>query len=49
MKELYWCQRDRAVPEKYIRLVNDMYHHFKSVVRCAAGTSESFAVEVGLH
>ena len=25
-EELYWCMRDNRVPEKCIRLVNDMYH-----------------------
>ena len=48
-EELYWCMRDKGVPEKYIRLVKDMYHQCETVVRCAAGTSEPFAVEVGLH
>ncbi len=37
------------MPEKYIRLVKDMYHQCETVVRCAAGTSEPFAVEVDLH
>ena len=48
-EELYWCMRDKGVPEKYIRLVTDMYHQCETVVMCAAGTSEPFAVEVGLH
>ena len=48
-EELYWCMRDKGVPEKYIRLVKDMYHQRETVVRCAAGTGEPFAVEVGLH
>ena len=48
-EELYWCMRDKGVPEKYIRLVKDMYHQCETAVRCAAGTSEPFAVEVGLH
>ena len=48
-EELYWCMRDKRVPEKYIRLVKDMYHQCETVVRCAAGTSEPFAMEVGLH
>ena len=48
-EELYWCIRDKGVPEKYIRLMKDMYHQYETVVNCAAGTSESFAVEVGLH
>ncbi len=37
------------MPEKYIRLVKDLYHQCETVVRCAAGTSDPFAVEVGLH
>ena len=37
------------MPEKYIRLVKDLYQQCETVVRCAAGTSEPFAVEVGLH
>ena len=37
------------MPEKYTSLVKDMYNQCESVVRCAAGTSEPFAVEVGLH
>ena len=41
--------RDKAVPDEYIRLVKDMYNQCETVVRCAAGTSEPFAVEVGLH
>ena len=41
--------RDKRVPEKYIRLVRDMYPQCETVVRCAAGTSEPFAVEAGLH
>ena len=37
------------MPEKYISLVKGMYHQCKTVVRSAAGTSEPFLVEVGLH
>ena len=37
------------VPEKCIILVKGMYRQCETVVRCAAGTSEPFAVEVGLH
>ena len=37
------------MPEKYIRLVKDICNQCETVVRCAAGTSEPFAVEVGHH
>ena len=40
---------DKGVPEMYTRLVKDMYHQCETVVRFAAGTSEPFAMEVGLH
>ena len=48
-EELYWCMRDKGVPEKYIRLVQGMYHPCETVVMCDAGTSEPFAVEGGPH
>ena len=44
-EELYWCMRDKGVPEKYTILVKDMYHQGETVVRFAAGTSELFAVD----
>ena len=48
-EELYWCMRRKGIPEKYINLVKDMYHQCETVVKCAAGTSNPFTVEVGLH
>ncbi len=41
--------RSKAVTEKYIRLVKDMYHQSEIVVKCARGTRDPFTVEVGLH
>ena len=41
--------RDKEVPEKYIRLVKEMYHQCETIVNWAAGISEPFAVEVCLH
>ena len=46
-EELYLGMRDKGVPEKYIRLMKDIYHQCETVVRCAVGTSEPSAVEVG--
>ena len=51
VEELYWCMRDKG----YQSSVSDWwrtrraYHQCESVLRCAAGTSEPFAVEFGLH
>ena len=39
----------KGVPEKYIRLIKDMYHQCITVAQGVSGTSEPFAVEVGLH
>ena len=48
-EELHWCVRYKGVSETYIRLVKDMHHQCETVASCAAGLSESSAVEVGLH
>ena len=48
-EELYWCMRAKNVPEQRIRVVQDMYIESETVVKCVAGTSEPFKVEVGLH
>ena len=37
------------VPEKYIKLVQDMYTRCRTKVRTLAGESSKFNVEVGLH
>ena len=41
----YWCMRDKGCQSlrEYIRLVKNFHHECETVVRCAAGTSESFA------
>ena len=48
-EEIWRSSRERNVLEKYIRLIQDMYQGCKTVVRSAAGESNSFGVEVGLH
>ena len=41
-EEIWRSSRERNVPEKYIRLIQDMYQGCKTVVRSAAGESNSF-------
>ena len=48
-EETWRSSRERNVPEKYIRLVQDMHQGCQPVVRRAAGESNGFGVEVGLH
>ena len=36
----------QGVKEKFTRLAKNVYHQCETVVRCGAGTSEPFAVEV---
>ena len=46
---MWWCMRERGIPEKYVRLVQDMYEGGKTKVCSAAGDSNSFLVKVGVH
>ena len=48
-EELWYCMRKSGVAEKYVRVVKDMYDNSETAVRCAAGTTMGFKVEVGLH
>ena len=48
-EELWYCMRKSGIAEKYVQLVQDIYEGSETVVRCAAGTTESFKVKVGLH
>ena len=41
--------RESNVPEKYVKLIQDMYRGCKTKVRSATGESDSFNVDVGLH
>ncbi|KAK6761268.1 hypothetical protein RB195_022361 [Necator americanus] len=48
--ELLWMSmRSHRVPEKYVRWTKLLYAKPTSVVRCAAGTSRPFPVQVGVH
>ena len=48
-EEIWRCMRERNVPEKYVKLIQDMYRGCKTKVRSAVGESDSFNVDVGLH
>ena len=48
-EELWYCMKKSGIVEKYVQLVQDMYEGSETVVSCAAGTTESFKVKVGLH
>ena len=41
--------RERLVPGKYVKLVQDMYTGCRTKVRTVAGESSVFNVEVGLY
>ena len=48
-QEVWRCMRAKGVPEKYVRLVKDMYKDVKTIVRSSVGDTEKFPVKVGLH
>lgn len=43
------CMRVKGVPEKYVRLVKEMYKETKTVIRSSVGVTTGFEVCVGLH
>ena len=48
-QELWRCLREKLVPEKYVRLIQEMYRDARTSVKSAVGNTESFGVKVGLH
>ncbi|KAK3550836.1 hypothetical protein QTP70_006152 [Hemibagrus guttatus] len=43
-EKLWYCVRKSGVSEKYVRVVQDMYERSRTVVRCAVGQTEEFAM-----
>ena len=41
--------RKSGVVEEYIRVEQDMYESYKTILKCAVGVTKKFKVEVGLH
>ena len=48
-QEVWRSLREKMVPEKYVRLIKEMYRGVRTKVRSSVGVTESFGVEVGLH
>ena len=48
-QEIWRSLREKMVPEKYVRMIQEMYRDVYTVVRCSVGVTEGFGVKVGLH
>ena len=48
-EDLVWYIHRKGVPEKFIRLIKDMYLQCVTEVKCVSSSSEPVAVGVGLH
>ncbi len=48
-QEVWRCMREKGVPEKYVRLVQDMYAGARTQVRSSVGLTNWIEVRVGLH
>ena len=48
-EEVWRCLREREVPEKYVRMIQDTYRDVTTQVRSTVGVTDSFRVQLGLH
>ncbi|KAI5748378.1 hypothetical protein M8J77_024911 [Diaphorina citri] len=48
-EEIWKCMRAKGTPEKYVRIVRDMYEDAVTKVRSSVGVTEEIPVQVGLH
>ncbi|KAI5734291.1 hypothetical protein M8J77_004769 [Diaphorina citri] len=48
-QEIWRCMREKGTPEKYVRIVQDMYRGVRTMIRSSVGMTESIPVGVGLH
>lgn len=48
-QEVWRCMREKGVPQKYVRIVQDMYDRAETRVRSSVGLTGRFPVNVGLH
>ena len=47
--ELWRCLRERSVPEKYVRMIQETYRDVTTRVRSTFSITDCFKVQVGLH
>jgi len=48
-QEVWRSLRERGVPEKYVRIVQECYKNVTTRVRSTVGTTDRFQAKVGLH
>ena len=48
-QEVWRCLREKMAPEKYIKLIQEMYRSVQATVRSSLGETEKLEVKVGLH
>ena len=48
-QEVWRSLRERGVPEKYVRILQECYRKVTTGVRSTVGTTDRFHVKVGLH
>ena len=48
-QEIWRSLREKRVPEKYVRLIQEMYKYAVTKVRSSVGETDGFEVKVGLH
>ena len=46
---IWWAMRKRAIPEGYVKVIQDMYRGTRTRVKTRCGKTEYFEVKVGLH
>ena len=46
---IWWATRKIAIPEGYVKVIQDMYRGTKTTVKTICGRTEYFEVKVGLH
>ena len=48
-QEIWRCLREKMVPEKYVRIIQEMYRNSCTRVRSSVGETDGFEIGVGLH